>query len=149
MIDRPEAGVDDRQEDAGARQEQAAAVVHLFITSTRTGETCVLLVEREPGVVEFPTLSLAAAELDDEDGILQRIDESTGLRVAISGFLEGPADAPLSPPGSRFLLARLIAGSPRIAGAHTGWEWRPGFNLLSLQFAPKVMVDELRSFMNG
>jgi len=44
---------------------------------------------------------------------------------------------------------RIEPGSPHPAVAHVGWEWRPGNNLLSLQFLPKLMVDELRVFMNN
>jgi len=128
---------------------EADTVIHVFIMSNTTGETAVFLIEREPGVVEFPRLALPAALIDDELAILRRVESDTGLTVALSGFLDPPSDAPLSPPGSRFLLARLIRGSPRVAGAHVGWEWRSAASLLSLQFVPKLMTNELWSFMSG
>ena len=127
---------------------ESDSVIHVFIMSNATGETAVFLIEREPGVVEFPRLVLPAALVDDEEEILQRIESSTGLAVALSGFLESPDDAPLSPAGSRFLLARLLRGTPRLAVDHVGWEWRSGTSLLSLQFVPRLMANELRSFMS-
>ena len=128
---------------------EAETVIHVFIMSTATGETAVFLIEREPGVVEFPRLLLPTALIDEENEILERIESSTGMLVALSGFLDAPADVPLSPPGSRFLLARLVHGSPRVSDAHVGWEWRPAASLLSLQFVPRLMANELRSFMSS
>lgn len=127
---------------------EADSTIHVFIMSNAAGETAVFLIEREPGVVEFPRLVLPAALVDDEEEILQRIESSTGLVVALSGFLEPPADAPLAPPGSRFLLARLLRGTPKVADDHVGWEWRSGTSLLSLQFVPRPMTNELWSFMS-
>lgn len=123
-------------------------VLHLFLISTRTGDSSVFLLEREPGMVEFPQLDVQDAELDDETGLVHRIQETTGMDVAISGFINPPAPGVVEPPNSKFLIARVIGGSPRPSAPHVGWEWRPGNNLLSLQFLPRLMVDELRVFMN-
>ena len=127
---------------------EQGVLVHVFITSNRTGETAVFLIEREPGMVEFPTLELRPEIADDEPEIVRRIEAETGLSVALNGFLEPPAGASTATAESRFLLARLLQGTPRVTGSHVGWEWRPGASLLSLQFVPKFMADELRSFMN-
>ncbi|MGI8551647.1 MAG: hypothetical protein ACR2PL_12810 [Dehalococcoidia bacterium] len=124
------------------------ALIHLFIMSHAIGETMVFLVEREPGIVEFPTLATVPASPDSEAEIIRQVEVATGLTVALGGFLEPPADALLSPAGSRFLLARHLRGTPRINSPHVGWEWRPGSSLLSLQFVPRTMADELRLFMN-
>lgn len=124
-------------------------VLHLFIISTRTGETSVFLLEREPGVVEFPQLDVSEKELDDESGLMRRIRDATGMEVAISGFVDPPTPGVLQPPNSKFLLGRVVAGTPHPTEPHVGWEWRPGNNLLSLQFLPKLMVDALRVFMNS
>lgn len=122
---------------------------HLFIMSHAAGEPSVFLVEREPGVVEFPMLSLPAGDNLDEDAIARQVEAEIGLTVRVTGFVDPPPGALICPPGSRFLLARLIGGSPRVEGPHVGWEWRPAASLLSLHFVPKLMVDELRSYMNG
>lgn len=128
-------------------QNATEHVLHLFIISTRTGETTVFLLEREPGVLEFPRVTVSAGELDDEATLVQRIRAATGLDVAISGFLAPHADGDIDPPNSRFLIGRMTGGAPRPAVPHAGWEWRAGNNLLTLQFLPKMMVDELRVFM--
>jgi hypothetical protein len=124
-------------------------VLHLFLISTRTGETTVFLVETEEGVVEFPRITAGERELDDEPELVRRIKDTTGMEVAISGFLTPPTPESVQPANSRFLIGRVVAGTPRPAMPHVGWEWRPGNNLLSLQFLPKMMVDELRVFMNS
>jgi hypothetical protein len=134
---------------AGVRVAETDVVIHVFVMSTATGETSVFLIEREPGIVEFPRLLLPSEQIDDESEILRQIEANTGFSVALSGFLDPPDDSPLSPPGSRFLLARLLHGAPRVADAHVGWEWRSGVSLLSLQFVPKLMSNELRTFMSG
>lgn len=124
-------------------------VLHLFLISTRTGDTSVFLLEREPGMVEFPQLGVAERELDDEPGLVRRIREITGMDVAISGFVDPPSPGVLQPPNSKFLIGRVVSGTPHPAVPHVGWEWRPGNNLLSLQFLPRLMVDALRVFMNS
>jgi hypothetical protein len=125
------------------------ATVHLFILSDATGEPCVFLVEREPGIVEFPLLTLTASEAQEEAALVARIEACTGLKVSLRGYVDPPAGTELYPPESRFLLARLVHGRPEIVTPHVGWEWRPAISLFSLQFVPKLMVDELRSYMNG
>lgn len=123
-------------------------VLHLFIISTRGGESFVLLVEREPNVLEFPRIAVPAALLDDETALIARIKEETGLDVSIAGFLAQDG-ARIDPPESRFLICRAVGGTPHPAAPYTGWEWRSGKNLFTLQFLPRMMVDELRVFMNG
>ena len=123
-------------------------VLHLFIINSIGGATVVLLLETEPGVVEFPRLTLPEADLDDEEALLTHVQAATGMVIEIHGFLDPPAGARLQPEGSRFLLARLVSGSPRLTLPHIGWEWTPGSTLASMPFAPKLMVDELKSFMN-
>jgi hypothetical protein len=123
--------------------------LHLFLISSRTGATCVFLIETEPGVVEFPQITVEERLLDDEPELVRRIAEATGLEVGISGFLSPGAQESLGPGNSRFLIGRVTGGTPRPAVAHLGWEWRPGSNLLTLQFLPKIWVDELRVFMNS
>ncbi len=124
-------------------------ILHLFLISTRTGETSVFLLEREPGVVEFPQLGVSARDLDDEQELVRRIRECTGMDVAISGLLDPPGPGAIEPPNSKFLIGRVTGGSPQPSVQHVGWEWRLGNNLLSLQFLPRLMVDELRVFMNN
>ena len=124
-------------------------VLHLFLISTRTGETTVFLVETRQGEVEFPRIAATERDLDDEPELLRRIREATGMEVAISGFINPPTPESLHPANSKFLIGRVVGGNPRPAVEHVGWEWRPGNNLLSLQFLPKLMVDELRVFMNS
>jgi hypothetical protein len=127
----------------------AQHVLHLFIISTRGGSSSVFLVENQPGMLEFPRICVPAAVLDDESALVAKVRAATGIDVAISGFLATQAGETIDPPDSRFLICRAIGGTPRPAAAHTGWEWRTGNNLFTLQFLPKVMVDELRVFMNG
>jgi hypothetical protein len=124
-------------------------ILHLFLISTSTGDTSVFLLEREPGVVEFPQLDVSEKELDDESGLVQRIRDTTGMDVAISGFLNAAATGVLQPDNSKFLIGRVVGGTPHPSAEHVGWEWRRGNNLLSLQFLPRLMVDELRVFMNS
>ena len=128
--------------------DDSATVLHLFLINSIGGQTVVFLLEAEPGVVEFPRLSLARAELDDEEALCRRVREATGMEVEISGFLDPPPGAPLQPAGSRILLARLVGGAPHITLPHVGWEWTAGAALVRMPFAPKMMVDELKSFMN-
>ncbi len=125
-----------------------AAVLHLFLVNSIAGSTVVFLLEAEPGVVEFPRLTVATADLDDEHALRQRVREATGMDVEISGFLAPPPDAPLQPEGSRLLLARFVSGTPEVKLPHVGWEWTSGAALVRMSFAPRVMVDELKSFMN-
>jgi len=122
--------------------------VHLFIMSYVTGEPSVFLVEREPGVVEFPSLALSSDDLDGDSTLIERIRVSTGFTVSISGYVDPPPDTDIRPPGSRFLLARLIDGRPMVEGPHVGWEWRPAASLHSMPFLPKLMADELWSYMD-
>jgi hypothetical protein len=122
-------------------------VASLFLVSTIGGATVVFLLEAEPGVVEFPRLDLGPEDLDDEARLVQCIREQTGMDVAISGFLDPPTDDGTAPVG-RLVLARHLGGSPRLTLPHVGWEWTPGANLLTLPFAPKMMLDELKAFMN-
>lgn len=117
--------------------------------SRATGEPSVFLVEREPGIVEFPTLLIDEVEEQDQASIVEQIRICTGLAVSLSGYVDPPAGALICPPGSRFLLAQRVGGRPEIRDPHVGWEWRPAATLLSLHFIPKLMVDELRSYMNG
>ena len=119
----------------------------LFLVSTIGPATVVFLLEAEPGVVEFPQLTLTAEEMDDEATLVQRIREQTGMDVAISGFLDQPRDGEAGPLG-KLVLARHLGGSPRLTLPHVGWEWTPGSQLLSLPFAPKMMLDELKAFMD-
>jgi hypothetical protein len=123
------------------------AVADLFLVSTIGPATVVFLLEAEPGVVEFPRLRLKASDLDDEARLVQRIREQTGMEVAISGFLDRQANGETASLG-KLVLARHLGGSPRLTLAHVGWEWTPGSRLLSLPFAPKMMLDELKAFMN-
>ena len=120
--------------------------VQLFLISTIGPATVVFLLEAEPGVVEFPRLALAPRDLDDEEALVRCIREQTGMDVAISGLLDSPA-ADGSPAG-KLVLARHLRGSPRLAIEHVGWEWTPGDRLLNLPFAPKLMLDEIKAFMN-
>jgi hypothetical protein len=122
--------------------------VHLFIMSYVTGEPSIFLVEREPGVVEFPSLTLSTEEIDRGSGLVERIKASTGFSVSVSGFVDPPPDIEIRPPGSRFLLARLIDGRPSVDSPHVGWEWRPAASLQSMAFLPKLMADELWSYMD-
>jgi hypothetical protein len=130
--------------DTGATSD---AIAHLFLVSTIGQATVVFLLETEPGVVEFPRLTLAPAELEDEGRLVQRIREQTGMDVAISGFLEHRPDGEAGEVGT-LVLARHLGGSPRVSLAHVGWEWTPGSRLLTLPFAPKMMLDELKAFMD-
>ena len=123
-------------------------VLHLFLVNSIAGSTVVFLLETEPGSVEFPSLSLPPEDLDDEDALRRRVRDATGMDVEISGFLDPPPGAALQPPGSRILLARLVSGAPRVTLPHVGWEWTAGAALVRMPFAPKMMVDELRAFMN-
>ena len=123
-------------------------VLHLFVINTIGGETVVFLLETEPGIVEFPRITLPAPEMDSEGALQHRVTEATGMTVELSGFLDAPADVPLDPPGSRILLARFVSGSPAVTLPHVGWEWTPGAGLVRMAFAPRFMVDELKSFMN-
>jgi hypothetical protein len=127
-----------------AEQHSPAA---LFLVSTIGPATVVFLLETEPGVVEFPRLTLTAEEMDDESRLVQRIREQTGMDVAISGFLDPVADDGAAPVG-KLVLARHLGGAPRMTLPHVGWEWTPGSRLLTLPFAPKMMLDELKAFMN-
>jgi hypothetical protein len=124
-------------------------IVHVLIISNRAGETALFLIEREPGIVEFPTLVLPAGMADDEEEIVRRVKLSTGLTVAINAFLDSPASQRTALPGSRFVLARILEGTPQIAGPSVGWEWRPGTNLLAREHIPKSVADELRTLMNS
>ena len=119
----------------------------LFLVSTIGPATVVFLLETEPGVVEFPRLALTADEMDDEGRLVQRIREQTGMDVAISGFLD-PGAFDGAPPVGKLVLARHLGGAPRLTLEHVGWEWTPGSRLLTLPFAPKMMLDELKAFMN-
>jgi hypothetical protein len=125
-----------------------SSVLHLFLINSIGGTTVVLLLETEPGVVELPRLAIPPEELEHEDALRRRVRDATGIEVEISGFLDAPADAALHPEGGRILLARVVSGSPNLTLPHVGWEWTPGATLVTLPFAPKVMVDELKSFMN-
>src|SRR5581483_10292618 len=87
-------------------------VLHLFIISTRTGDTTVFLLEREPGVVEFPQIDASDKDLDDEPELVRRIQAATGMDVAISGFLDPPAGTEIQPPNSKFLIGRVVSGQP-------------------------------------
>ena len=121
---------------------------HLFLVSTIGPTTVVFLLETEPGVVEFPRLELTAAEMDDEAALVRRIAEQTGMDVAISGFLDNPGDSNGTAAG-KLVLARHLAGSPQVVLPHVGWEWTPGTSLVALPFAPKMMIDELKAFMDS
>ena len=122
-------------------------LAQLFLVSTIGPATVVFLLETEPGVVEFPRLDLTPAEMDDEAALVQRIREQTGMDVAISGFLDQPQNGEAGAVG-KLVLARHLGGSPRLRLPHVGWEWTPGSQLLSLPFAPKMMLDELKAFMD-
>jgi len=126
----------------------AHTVVYLFLVNSIAGVPVVFLLETEPGVVEFPRIELAVEETESEESLRRRVREATGMEVEISGFLDPPAEVTREPRGSRILLARHAAGSPRITLPHVGWEWTSGRELMRMPFAPKVMMDELRSFMN-
>lgn len=121
--------------------------VHLFLVSTIGAATVVFLLETEPGVVEFPELEIEAPDLDDEAALVRRIREQTGMDVAISGLLDRPVNGEARPVG-KLVLARHLGGSPRLTLSHVGWEWTPGSQLLTLPFAPKMMLDELKAFMD-
>lgn len=123
------------------------AIIHLFLVSTIGAATVVFLLETEPGVVEFPELEVEPPDLDDEAALVRRIREQTGMEVAISGFLDHPLDGDAGPVG-KLVLARHLGGSPRLTLSHVGWEWTPGSQLLTLPFAPKMMLDELKAFMD-
>jgi hypothetical protein len=123
------------------------ANVHLFLVSTIGAATVVFLLETEPGVVEFPELDVTPPDLDDESTLVHRIREQTGMEVAISGFLDQPLDGDTRTVG-KLVLARHLGGSPRLTLTHVGWEWTPGSQLLTLPFAPKMMLDELKAFMD-
>ena len=122
-------------------------LAQLFLVSTIGPATVVFLLEAEPGVVEFPQLHLTPAEMDDEAALVRRIREQTGMDVAISGFLDQPRNGEAGAVG-KLVLARHLGGSPRLILPHVGWEWTPGSQLLSLPFAPKMMLDELKAFMD-
>jgi hypothetical protein len=124
------------------------AITSLFLVSTIGAATVVFLLETEPGVVEFPRLTLAPHDLDDEDALVHRIREQTGMDTAISGFLDVPADDGAAAPVGKLVLARHLTGSPRVTLPHVGWEWTPGSSLVRLPFAPKMMIDELKAFMD-
>jgi hypothetical protein len=130
--------------DNGATRD---AVAHLFLVSTIGQATVVFLLETEPGVVEFPRLELASSDLEDEGRLVQRVREQTGMDVAISGFLEHRPDGEDGAVGT-LVLARHLSGAPRMSLPHVGWEWTPGSQLMSLPFAPKMMLDELKAFMD-
>lgn len=119
----------------------------LFLVSTISTDTVVFLLEVEPGLVEFPRLLLSAGDMDDEAVLVQRIKEQTGMDVAISGFLDAPAENGSTPAG-KLLLARHLGGSPNFTLEHVGWEWTTGARLMALPFAPKMMLDELKAFMD-
>ncbi len=121
----------------------AAQIVHIVLVNRVAGEPSALLVEREPGIVELPSLALTAKESRDQDAIAAAICALTGLEASVAGFLDAGAA------GERFLLARVAGGTPRLGIAHLGWEWRPLARLLTLQFIPKPMANELRSYMYG
>jgi len=123
------------------------ALANLFLVSTIGQATVVFLLETEPGVVEFPRLQIAPPDLEDEARLVQRIREQTGMEVAISGFLEHRPDGADGAVGT-LVLARHLGGSPRLTLNHVGWEWTPGSRLQTLPFAPKMMLDELKAFMN-
>lgn len=118
--------------------------LHLIVISQATGDESVLLLERETGVVEFPAFDMDFLTVEDEETVVSRIATEIGLRVAPVGFIEGLAETD----GNRFLVVRSLGGSPRFAEPHAGWEWRPAARLLTRQSIPKLMADELRSFMN-
>ena len=128
-------------------QAHAAPAAHLFLVSTIGQATVVFLLETEPGVVEFPRLGIAAADLEDEARLVHRVREQTGMDVAISGLLDHQPDGADGATGT-LVLARHLGGSPRVTLPHVGWEWTPGSQLLTLPFAPKMMLDELKAFMN-
>lgn len=123
-------------------------VMHLFLINSIGGTTVVFLLEAESGIVEFPRLSFTPADLDDEGALRDRIRDTIGVDAEISGFLTPPPGAALQPEGSRILLARLVSGAPHVTLPHVGWEWTSGAALVQMPFAPRVMVDELKSFMN-
>lgn len=135
-------------EQAAAATTSAAPAggAQLFLVSTIGEATVVFLMEAEPGVVEFPRLLLEPAELDDEATLVGRIREQTGMAVGISGFLAAPGSAGAAV--GTLILARHLSGSPRLTMAHVGWEWTPGSRLVELPFAPKMMLDELKAFMD-
>lgn len=126
----------------------STSVLHLFLVNSIAGTTVVFLLETEPGLVELPRLALPAEDVEDEGALCRTVREATGMEVEISGFLDPPSGATLQPPGSRILLARLVSGAPRVTLPHVGWEWTAGAALARMPFAPKMMVDELKAFMN-
>jgi hypothetical protein len=122
-------------------------IVHLILVSRAIGEPSALLIEREPGIVEFPSLSLTEEQARNEETIVASIRELTGLESSVTGFLDGTGEARAQPPRGQFLLARVAGGAPSLSIAHLSWEWRPLARLLALQFIPKQMANELRSSM--
>jgi hypothetical protein len=118
--------------------------LHVIVMSHAAGDDSVLLVERETGIVEFPSFDIDPLAIEDEATVLALIGAETGLQVVSMGFLDVQGDDRKS----RFLVVRSTGGSPRIASPHAGWEWRPAARLLTRQSIPKLMADELRSFMN-
>jgi hypothetical protein len=121
-------------------------VLHLIVMSQATGDESVLLMEREQGIVEFPRIEMDPFQVENEAAVLARIASEIGLEVAIGGFIGADAGAPEGE--NRFLLVRSAGGAPRFIAPHVGWEWRPAARLLTRQSIPKLMADELRSFMN-
>jgi hypothetical protein len=124
-----------------------AITLHLILISRITGVPSALLVECEPGIVEFPTLGVSARELDDERAIIARIKTETGLDAELESYLDLPSESSHAPLGSRVLLVKAMGGRPSFAAVHLGWEWRSVANLLSTQFIPKSMMDELRTYV--
>lgn len=119
--------------------------VHVLILSNRAGEASLFLIEREPGIVEFPTLVLSPEIANDEVEIVRLIEASTGFQISVGALLD-PVSVTAAA-STRFVLARLLGGTPQIAGPFVGWEWRPGVSLLTLERIPKSIADELRSFI--
>jgi hypothetical protein len=118
--------------------------LHVIIMSQASGDESVLLLERETGIVEFPSFDMDFLAVEDEGTVTALIGSETGLKVAPVGFIEGPT----SSSANRFLVVRSLGGSPRFAVPHAGWEWRPAARLLTRESIPKLMADELRSFLN-
>ncbi|HTE85716.1 MAG TPA: hypothetical protein VK821_13380 [Dehalococcoidia bacterium] len=118
--------------------------LHVIVMSQSTGDESVLLLERETGIVEFPAFDVDLLAIEDEGAVVGRIASEIGLQVAPVGFIEGSSPSE----ESRFLVVRSLGGSPRFAVPHAGWEWRPAARLLTRESIPKLMADELRSFMN-
>lgn len=146
----PSGHTDTEESSSGHPSAPAGRIIlYVFLVSRVIGEPAVLLVERQQGLVEFPALTLTPEELSDNETIVLRIKSETGLDAVVEGYIDVPSDASLTPPGSRFLLARVPGGRPEIAGECLGWEWHPVASLLSMEFLPKLMVNELRSYMSG